>query len=323
MQKGDVVLFLGGSVVHGGAAWRQHLMGDLADDSAAAALIGECTDDDLQALMTNLGGHCLETVLDAFATAANDDRPTCFIAYTVKGWGLPLQGHKDNHAGIMTPDQMAGYQAGLGIADGEEWEPFAGMKDRRNVRALSMPCRSTGRPNRVRCRRLTSTFRRSPGAGSGYAQHSEAFGRIMYDLAGSRTDLADRIVTTSPDVTQSTNLGGWVNRRGIFARDEKADVFRAEQVPSAQKWEFTDAGQHLELGIAENNLFILLGALGLSHHHFGKRLFPVGTLYDPFIARGLDSLNYACYQMRDSWSWPRPQGSAGAGRRGPPVVLTR
>ena len=282
----------------GGAAWREHLMGDLADDSAAAALIGECTDDDLQALMTNLGGHCLETVLDAFATAAKDDRPTCFIAYTVKGWGLPLQGHKDNHAGIMTPDQMAGYQAGLGIADGDEWEPFAGMKERAEALRAFVDAVPFNRP--PESRQMSAAHIDIPDTlpvpDQDTLSTQEAFGRIMYDLAGSRTELADRIVTTSPDVTQSTNLGGWVNRRGIFARDEKADVFRAEQVPSAQKWEFTDAGQHLELGIAENNLFILLGALGLSHHHFGKRLFPVGTLYDPFIARGLDSLNYACYQ---------------------------
>ena len=124
----------------------------------------------------------------------------------------------------------------------------------------------------------------------------EAFGRILYDIAGEDSELASRIVTTSPDVTQSTNLGGWVNRRGIFAREEKTDTFRAQQVPSMQKWTFTDAGQHMELGIAENNLFILLAALGLSHEIFGHRLLPIGTVYDPFIARGLDALNYACYQ---------------------------
>ncbi len=55
-------------------------------------------------------------------------------------------------------------------------------------------------------------------------------------------------------------------------------------------------GRHIELGIAENNLFLLLGALGLAEAQFGARLLPVGTLYDPFIARGLDALNYACYQ---------------------------
>ncbi len=282
----------------GGAAWRTHLMADLGADAAAAGLIDAHTDEALQALMTNLGGHCLETVLDAFETAAQDDTPTCFIAYTVKGWGLPLQGHKDNHSGIMTPDQMAGYQASLKVPAGHEWQPFAGMEDRQAALQAFLdhvPFGLSTAPRRhsVPAIEIPDDL---PVPSQDVISTQEAFGRILYDLAGSHTDLADHIVTTSPDVTQSTNLGGWVNRRGIFARDQKADVFRAEHVPSAQKWEFSDAGQHLELGIAENNLFILLAALGLSHELFGKRLFPIGTLYDPFIARGLDALNYACYQ---------------------------
>ena len=122
------------------------------------------------------------------------------------------------------------------------------------------------------------------------------FGKILDELAKSKHDLAERLVTTSPDVTVSTNLGAWVNRRGLFARDELADTFRDERVPSAQKWRFSNDGQHIELGIAEMNLFLLLGAAGLSHSLFGERLLPVGTVYDPFVARGLDALNYVCYQ---------------------------
>ena len=110
------------------------------------------------------------------------------------------------------------------------------------------------------------------------------------------TALAERIVTTSPDVTVSTNLGPWVNRRGLFARESMADTFKSERIPSTFNWEFSPKGQHIELGIAEMNLFIMLSALGLSHAINGERLLPVGTLYDPFIERGLDALNYACYQ---------------------------
>jgi pyruvate dehydrogenase E1 component len=123
-----------------------------------------------------------------------------------------------------------------------------------------------------------------------------AFGKILDELARSKAPIAERILTTSPDVTVSTNLGAFVNRRGLFARAEQADTFRDERVPSAQKWRFSPQGQHIELGIAEMNLFLLLGAAGLSHSLFGERLIPVGTVYDPFIARGLDALNYACYQ---------------------------
>jgi len=124
----------------------------------------------------------------------------------------------------------------------------------------------------------------------------QGFGLILNDLARGDSDLASRIVTTSPDVTVSTNLGAWVNRRHLFAAAEKADLFRKEKIPSTFAWDFSPSGQHIELGIAEMNLFILLSALGLSHAINGVRLLPVGTLYDPFIQRGLDALNYACYQ---------------------------
>jgi pyruvate dehydrogenase E1 component len=124
----------------------------------------------------------------------------------------------------------------------------------------------------------------------------QGFGLILSELARSDEPLAERIVTTSPDVTVSTNLGGWVNRRGLFARQEMRDLFRSERIPSTFTWDFSPKGQHMELGIAEMNLFLMLSGLGLSHSLFGERLLPIGTLYDPFIARGLDALNYACYQ---------------------------
>ncbi len=286
-----------GGAAQGGQVWRDHLMADIGHDPETARLIAGYSDEALHALMTNLGGHCLETVLDAFATAAQDDIPTCFIAYTVKGWGLPLQGHKDNHAGLMTPDQMAGYQASLGIDRGQEWEPFAGIGEKKAALEsflADVPFNRNG-PRRKAAPAVAVPAQLPPPDATRLSTQ-EAFGRILFDLAGAESELARRIVTTSPDVTQSTNLGGWVNRRGLFAREEKADTFRSQQIPSTQKWNFTDAGQHMELGIAENNLFILLAALGLSHETFGERLLPIGTLYDPFIQRGLDALNYACYQ---------------------------
>src|SRR5207253_4452688 len=115
------------------------------------------------------------------------------------------------------------------------------------------------------------------------------FGAILNELAKESSALAERVVTTSPDVTVSTNLGPWVNRRGLFARQALADTFKSERIPSTFNWEFSPKGQHIELGIAEMNLFILLSALGLAHAHHGERLLPIGTLYDPFIARGLDA----------------------------------
>ncbi len=278
----------------GGAAWRRRLMDDIGAQGAVAALLDRRSDADLAALMENLGGHCLPTLCDAF-DGVTDDRPTVFLAYTIKGWGTPLAGHKDNHAGLMTPAQMAAYQAAMGVPEGMEWEPFAAVPDVQALRdhLARVPFFAQG------SRRFAAPRLSAPGPvrlQDRVLSTQAGFGKILDAVARTGGPLADRIVTMSPDVTVSTNLGGWVNRRGLFAREAEGDTFREERVPSAQKWAFSPAGQHLELGIAEMNLMLALGAAGLSHALFGERLIPVGTVYDPFIARGLDALNYACYQ---------------------------
>ena len=284
----------------GGTAWRARLTADIGAKPNVAKLLGGYDDPALADLMTNLGGHCVATLIEAFA-AAGDDRPTMFIAYTVKGYGLPFAGHKDNHAGLMNSSQIAALRATMGVAEGQEWEPFAGLGDNA---AAAMRAFVAGSPI---ARHAAETAARpvavparlaAPDAAEQSTQ--AAFGRILFDLAKSSDPaakaLADRIVTTSPDVTVSTNLGAFVNQRGLFRRSDLADVFHAAKIPSPQKWRGGGAGQHLELGIAENNLFLALTAFGLAAPLFGTRLIPIGTVYDPFIARGFDALNYGCYQ---------------------------
>jgi len=237
----------------------------------------------------------METLIEAF-DAAQDDVPTLFVAWTVKGFGLPFAGHKDNHSGLMNPTQAAALRSSMSIAEGDEWEPLAGIggNARAGVEALIERSRIA---REKRDRSFDKIAIPSLPAPQGDEQSTQAaFGRILLDLSRAGGDLADRIVTTSPDVTVSTNLGAWVNQRGLFKRREMKDVFAAAKIASAQKWSATNQGQHIELGIAESNLFLMLAALGLSGDLFGQRLVPIGTLYDPFIARGLDSLNYACYQ---------------------------
>ena len=280
----------------GGAAWREHLQRDLGAVPGVGALLDARPDAELQALMTNLGGHDLETVLEAFA-AADDERPTAFIAYTIKGFGLPFAGHKDNHAGLMTVEQMAQFQAAMRVSPGQEWDRYAGLTAaREEIDAFLAEVPFAQLANRRRDASLVSTPESLPRLAEGRMSTQEGFGRYLADLARSEEAFAAHIVTTSPDVTVSTSLGGWVNRRGIFDRRPREDVFREEKVVSAQKWAMSPTGQHIELGIAENNLLLLLASLGLSGPLFGARLLPIGTLYDPFIQRGLDALSYACYQ---------------------------
>ncbi len=280
----------------GGAAWRAHLESDLGRNAGVRSLLDGHDDVALAALMTNLGGHDLEALLEAFHGAV-DDRPHCFIAYTVKGWGLPFAGHKDNHAGLMTAEQVATLQQAHKVPAGEEWSSRAGLDldpERLDAFLAAVPFRQ--RVERYEVAPVPVPAALPQGRRTPVASTQEAFGRIMGELARSDLPLAARIVTTSPDVTVSTSLGGWVGRREVFGRHEHEDVFRTEQVLSPTPWRESRTGQHLELGIAENNLFLNLASLGLAHELFGARLLPVGTLYDPFIARGLDALNYACYQ---------------------------
>ena len=279
----------------GGAAWRERLIADIGGKPHVAKLLDSFDDDALAALMTNLGGHCIETLMDAF-DSADDERPTLFIAYTVKGYGLPLAGHKDNHSGMMNPAQIEQLRVSMGVEVGQEWEPFAGLggniaarlKDFVGQSVLAHKPQEPDAP-------VIAVPDRLPVPSGDVQSTQAAFGNVLLDLAKSSETLADRIVTTAPDVTQTTNLGGFVNQRGLFRRSDVADIFRDAKIPSAQKWAAHAAGQHIELGIAENNFFLLLTSLGLAAPHFGTRLIPVGTVYDPFIARGLDALNYGCY----------------------------
>jgi pyruvate dehydrogenase E1 component len=283
-------------VFQGGAAWRKRLTDEIGDQGPVSRLIEARSDDDLARLMGNLGGHDLAAIIEAF-DAIDHDRPVCFIAYTIKGSGLPFAGHKDNHSGLMTPAQMETFRAAMNIRPGHEWDPFEGLSEPpEELRAFlrRVPFAVDG------VRRLPAQRIEVPAELAVTIQPKMStqvgFGALLNEIARGTGELAARIVTTSPDVTVSTNLGPWVNRRRLFAREAMADTFKGERIPSTFTWEFSPGGQHIELGIAEMNLFILLSALGLSHAINGERLLPIGTLYDPFIARGLDALNYACYQ---------------------------
>jgi pyruvate dehydrogenase E1 component len=280
----------------GGAAFRKRLRDEIGDQGEVSALIERRSDDELLELMSNLGGHDMASMIEAFE-AIDHDRPVCFIAYTIKGVGLPFQGHKDNHAGLMTPTQMEKWRGAQNIRPGHEWEKFEGLSQD----AVALESFLKDAPfNREGRRRLTApvievperlAFQPAPQMST-----QQGFGLVLNELARGDTELASRVVTASPDVTVSTNLGAWVNRRGLFAKAATADLFRSEKIPSTFNWDFSPKGQHIELGIAESNLFLLMSALGLSSSINGVRLLPIATLYDPFISRALDQLNYACYQ---------------------------
>ena len=280
----------------GGEAWRRTLFDDFKDDQDVIALISDLTDNSLHELMTNLAGHDLEELAKVFSSFKKSRKPICFICYTVKGFGLPLAGHKDNHSGIMNKQQFNIYKDSMNVRDGKEWSITEGINISEEYfkKLLSNNIFFKSANTRyfhdqdIKINKIKTSFK-------SYTSTQEAFGQILNDIGKQKDNNLKRIITTSPDVTVSTSLGAWVNQRDVFSRNPKSDIFKEKNVSSAQKWKYSPHGQHIELGIAENNFFLLLGSLGISENLFGTRLLPVGTIYDTFIGRGLDALNYATY----------------------------
>ena len=283
-------------VYAGGPAWREQILSDLAGDSEVRALLEGYDDPALHELMTDLAGHDMQLLCDTFR-GLDDDTPTCVIAYTIKGHRLPLAGHRSNHSGMLTREQIEQLRSESGIDAGSEWDRTAGLSlsESQLDQFLSRVPFNQSSSRRHQAERLPVPDRIAAPASS-VTSTQKGFGRLLFALAGDDGPLADRIVTTSPDVAVSTNLGGWINRRGVFSRQVLDDRRVQTGGQSMLNWELSPSGQHFELGIAENNLFLMLSARGLSHELFGERLIPIGTIYDPFIGRGLDALNYACYQ---------------------------
>jgi pyruvate dehydrogenase E1 component len=262
-------------------------------DGAPADVVSFCADipdDELAVLVTDLAGHDMGTLLDAFAACdAEKDRPSVLFAYTIKGWGLPIAGNPRNHSALLTTQQVGQLRQQMGLSEATEWDrldpmtpagQWAAARREHLVRpaavasitgAIAVPD-STG----LRASRPLST--------------QEAFGRLLVDLSRNEW-VAPYLVTTAPDVATSTNLAGFINRTGVFSPVPR----RAWSEDPVLKWAEGPDGQHIELGISEMNLFLLLGQLGLSFDLSDQLLLPVGTVYDPFVLRGLDAFIYSVY----------------------------
>lgn len=270
-----------------GAELRERFLQGAGDD-VVRALVG-VPDDEVAPLVQNLGGHDLGTLVEAYRRCdAVTDRPSIVFAYTVKGWGLPIAGDPLNHAALLTPEQIDALRAEARLDIANEWDRFAAES------AEGRLCATVGgdlnnRPVPARPAVAVPAALGVPTVRPVSTQ--ETFGRLLVGLAGV-PGVGERLVTTSPDVSVSTNLGGWINKVGVFAPEAQPDFGGHDRL---LRWQQTPEGRHIELGISEMNLFLLLGALGLSHEHHGEALLPVGTVYDPFVCRGLDALVYALY----------------------------
>ncbi|HUM17346.1 MAG TPA: 1-deoxy-D-xylulose-5-phosphate synthase N-terminal domain-containing protein [Candidatus Nitrosotalea sp.] len=257
-------------------------------DPAVDRLLANVPDEALGALVADVGGHDLTSILAAYEEAGQPRRGPCVIlADTIKGWGYPFRADPMNHGALLTQSQLDELRASLGVAPGDEWAAFAAASAeaeliRRGPKPYVPP------PLDDRAPEIPASLDESYPPQS---STQEAFGRILGRLA--RLPIGDRVVTLSADVSVTTHLAGWINRKGVYFPRAKPG-FSADG-PQAVQWRESPEGQHIELGIAEHNLFLALGALGLTHELSATTLLPIGTLYDPFVSRGLDALYHALY----------------------------
>jgi pyruvate dehydrogenase E1 component len=282
---------------------RRRLPGPGAEGQRIHGLLADLDDHELVEAVGNLGGHDLGALDEAFATI-DDTRPTVIFAYTVKGFGLPTRGHPQNHSALLTDVQMRQLAEQLGTDMGDPWR---GFED--DVPAATL-CRQTA----ARLRRppipgisplsVPTDTGRTPG---GIATTQAALGRTLLDLTRQAPEIARRIVTVSPDVSSSTNLGGWVNKVGVWSVRERQDWF-ADDGETILHWREMPTGQHIELGIAEVNLVGLLGELGATWSRWGEPLLPIGVVYDPFVERALEPWSFGMYAGGQSILVGTPSG---------------
>ena len=244
-----------------------------------------------KALVADVGGHDLAAVLAAYREAAKErERPTVIIADTIKGWGLPFAGDPLNHGMLLTASQLETLRESLGVPANDPLATFAeDSAEAQHIAALPPLFRSERASSVTRVDLPLSLDERY----SGEMSTQEALGRILGALG--RLPVAERIVTVSADVAVTTHLAGWINRRGVYFPEKRPDHFGDRGIAQAMQWRESPEGQHIELGIAEHNLFLLLTAFGLARDLSGEPVLAIGTLYDPFVARGLDALLHGLY----------------------------
>jgi pyruvate dehydrogenase E1 component len=284
---------------------RARLVGGGRGKTGVERAVSDLDDEQIARAIRDLGGHDLQDLLDAYAQAdAATDRPSVVFAYTIKAWSLPTQGHPANHSALITTEQWEALADDLGADHSDPWARFAeGSAEAELCRTSAELLRREPSPRRQPPRVATDVGR----AHKGRASTQQAFGRFFVDLAHAQPDVADHVVTVSPDVASSTNLGGWINRVGVWNPGDRVDWF-AEDTETVMRWKESSKGQHVELGIAEGNLVGVLGELGATWSRDGQPLLPIGTIYDPFVNRALEPWSFGMYAGGQSILVGTPSG---------------
>jgi pyruvate dehydrogenase E1 component len=286
---------------------RGRLTADPLTGSNLQRLLADLDDTEVAAAVRDLGGHDIADLIDAYDLAdRTTDRPSVVFAYTIKARGLPTEGHPANHSALLSPEQWRALARDLSTDPERPWAPFE--NGTREAELCTIAARRLRRDDAM------TTTTPAPSVphelGRPHAPHGstqQALGRFFVDLTHVDPAIAGRVVTVSPDVASSTNLGAWINRVGVWNTEDRADWF-CDDAETLMKWREGAAGQHIELGIAEGNLAGLLGELGATWSRWGQPLLPIGTIYDPFVTRALEQWSFGMYAGGQSILVGTPSG---------------
>jgi pyruvate dehydrogenase E1 component len=285
------------------AGLRDRLPGNGPGAEVIAKLLGGLDGPELMATVRNLGGHDFESLLDAFDDI-DDSRPSVILAYTIKGYHLPTEGHPQNHSSLLSEDQMRDLGVQLGMSLDAPWERFLPTSPAGQLCAAAAAAQSRATGLSVSPVDVPTDLGRTP---TGIASTQAALGRSLLDLNRAAPAVGARVVTVSPDVSTSTNLAGWVNKVGVWSPEERIDWF-TDDPETLVHWREGPHGRHIELGIAEGNLVGLLSELGATWNRWNEPLLPIGVLYDPFVERALEPWSFGMYAGGQSILVGTPSG---------------
>jgi pyruvate dehydrogenase E1 component len=275
-------------------------------------MVSHLSDDDLESLASNLGGHDMVKINAAYAAAANsEDKPTVILARTIKGYGLgpAFAGRNSTHGKKKADEDSIKWMRddlGLSFTDEELKEyPFVEpesvpevvsyAKDRR--KSLGGFCPE---------RRSPATELEPPGP-EGYATFDEgtkgemqvsttmAFVRLLSGLMKNKS-IGKRVVPIVPDEARTFGMDPLFAQFGIY--HPEGQLYTPVDHKMIMKYKESEKGQLFEEGISEAGAMSTFIASATSYSTQGSPTIPFYIFYSMFGFQRVADLIWSAADQR-------------------------